>query len=152
MYRYVSDLLNEGGIVVFTSPHATVAEAAHKMARHNVGSIVVLEKGRRLVGIFTERDLLRRVIVDGRDANVTRVSEVMTKEVIVVTPDTPRAEVLQLMNEKHIRHIPVADESHLLGVISLRDVLRFENEEKDFEIEQLRQYLLQKPFPGPATA
>lgn len=148
MHQKVADLLRNGGVVVYVTPQTTVAEAARKMARHNVSSVIVLDQQRRLAGIFTERDLLRRVVVEERDAAQTPVGEVMTTDVVVARPDMPRREVLQLMNSRHIRHIPVADESGLIGVISLRDVLRFENLEKDFEIEQLRQYLFQTPTPG----
>lgn len=148
MHENVADLLRNGGVVIYTAPHTPVAEAARKMARHNVGSILVLDQRRQLAGIFTERDLLERVIAEHRDPEKTPIGEVMTRDVVVVRPDMPRREVLQLMNTRHIRHIPVADERGLVGVISLRDLLRFENLEKDFEIEQLRQYLFQTPAPG----
>lgn len=147
MHQHVSDLLRNGAVVVYTSPRTSVAEATRIMTRHNVSSILVLDAG-RLVGIFTERDLLRRVVVENRRPDETRIEEVMTKDVFVVHPDTPRADVLQIMNAKHIRHVPVLDGTALVGVISLRDVLRFENMEKDFEIEQLRQYLFQSPSSG----
>lgn len=145
MHQTVADLLRNGGVILYTSPRATVVDAIEKMAQHNVGSILVLEGSRDLVGIFTERDLLRRVILKGLDPAKTTLADVMTKDVIVVTADTPRHEVMQLMNRHHCRHIPVAAKDRLLGVISLRDLLRYENREKEFEIEQLRQYILQSP-------
>ena len=147
MHRPATDLLRNGGVIIYTVPEATVAEATKKMAFHNVSSILVLENNRTLIGIFTERDLLRRVVVEGIDSNTTRISEVMTRNVIVVSRDTPLRQVHLLMNEKHIRHIPVADEDQLLGVISLRDLLRYENQVKEFEINQLKDYLLNKPYP-----
>ncbi len=151
MRRRVFDLLRKGGVVIYTSPDATVAEAVRKMGRHNIGSILVLSPQRDLVGIFTERDLLQRVVVPGLDPSITMLGDVMTKDVIVVNAEMSRDEVLQLMDTKHIRHVPVSDQGELLGVISLRDVLRFENAEKDFEIEQLRQYFLQDPGSGDRT-
>lgn len=148
MPHYVADLLRRGGAIVYTSPETSVADAVQKMGHHNVGSILILENSRKLLGIFTERDLLRRVVLAERDPAKTLIGDVMSTNVIVVAADTPRAKVLSLMEEHHIRHIPVADADQLLGVISLRDVLRFDNKEKDFEIEQLKEYVLKKPYPS----
>ena len=148
MRRRVSDLLRKGGVIIYSSPDTTVAEAVKKMGRHNIGSILVLSSRRDLVGIFTERDLLQRVVASGLDPAATMLGDVMTKDVLVVGADASRDEVLQLMDAKHIRHVPVSDGNQLLGVISLRDVLRFEKAEKEFEIEQLRQYFLQEPGAG----
>lgn len=152
MHQRVSDLLQRGGAVIYTTPRTPVSEAVRQMAGHNVSSILVMEHGRTLRGIFTERDLLRRVVLAGRDPATTPIEEVMTRDVFVVRPDTSRQDLLQLMERQHIRHVPVADEHLVLGVLSLRDVLRFENAEKDFEIEQLRQYLHQSPPDGRLTA
>lgn len=149
MRRCVSDLLRSGAVVVYTSPHSSVTDAIAKMARHNVGSILVMENTHRLVGIFTERDLLQRVAARKLDMARTSLGDVMTANVIVVSSETPRSEVLRIMDTHQIRHIPVTDGNHVVGVISLRDVLRFENAEKEFEIEQLRQYI---HHPGPNAA
>ena len=148
MRRRVSDLLRKGGVIVYSSPDTTVAEAVATMGRHNIGSILVLSSRRDLVGIFTERDLLQRVVASGLDPKTTLLGDVMTRDVIVVSADAPREDVQHLMDSKHIRHVPVSDGNQLLGVISLRDVLRFENAEKDFEIEQLKQYFLQELGTG----
>ncbi|MEX0822323.1 MAG: CBS domain-containing protein [Rhodothermales bacterium] len=149
MRRHVSDLLRTGAVVVYTSAQASVAEAVEKMTRHNVGSILVMKNNHQLVGIFTERDLLHRVAAKNLNLQQTKIGDVMTSDVIVVSSDTPRGEVRRLMDTHHIRHIPVSDGKHIIGVISLRDVLRFENAEKEFEIEQLRHYIHQ---PGPNIA
>jgi CBS domain-containing protein len=148
MQRPISELLQRSGVVIYTGPSTSVKDAVTTMSNHNVGSIVILEDNRELVGIFTERDLLNRVVNEGLDPATTPIREVMTDEVIVVSGDTPRRDVLNLMNEKHIRHVPVADDGELYGVISLRDLLRFENEMKDFEIEQLREYVTERPYPA----
>jgi signal-transduction protein with cAMP-binding, CBS, and nucleotidyltransferase domain len=148
MHRRVSDLLRRGGVVIYTTPDTTVFEAVQKLSHHNVGSILVLSSSRSLAGIFTERDLLQRVVAKGLDPKSTKIGDVMTKDVIVVTTETSRHEVLQIMDQQHIRHVPVSDGTQLLGVISLRDVLRFDNAEKDFEIEQLKQYFLQELSAG----
>ncbi|MEX1055050.1 MAG: CBS domain-containing protein [Rhodothermales bacterium] len=144
----VSALIRTGGVVVYTSPETSVAEAVHEMSKKKVGSILIMEEGKRLVGIFTERDLLERVVARDLDPRTTRIEAVMTTNVILVSAATPRSEVLQIMNSNHIRHIPISDGEQVLGVISLRDILRFENAEKEFEIEQLRQYLLQDQTAG----
>lgn len=149
MRRQVADLLRSGAVIVYTSPLASVADAVEKMTRHHVGSILVMENSRHLVGIFTERDLLQRVAAKNLNLQRTKIGDVMTRDVIVVSSETPRGEVRRLMETHHIRHIPVSDGDHVIGVISLRDVLRFENAEKEFEIEQLRQYIQQ---PGPSAA
>ena len=149
MRQRVSDLLRNGGAVIYTSPETTVARAAQQMVEHNVGSILVLDRRRQLVGIFTERDLLHRVVVENRSADATRIGDVMTRDVYVVSADTPRGDVLRLMNQRHIRHVPVTENDRLIGVISLRDILRFEVQEKEFEIEQLKQYVHQQPSLGP---
>ncbi len=148
MHRRVSDLLKRGGVIIYTSPESSVSDAVETLNRHNVGSILVLSPSRSLVGIFTERDLLQRVVAKGLDPTTTKIGDVMTHDVIVVSSDTSRHDVLQVMDQKHIRHVPVSDGTQLLGVISLRDVLRFDNAEKDFEIEQLKQYFLQEPGLG----
>lgn len=147
MYKKVADLLRSGGAVIFTSPETSVAEASARMARHNIGSILVIERTHELIGIFTERDLLQRVVVPGLDPRMIQISQVMSRDVIVVSAETPIVDVLKLMNDCHCRHIPVAAGKQLLGVISLRDILRHENDVKDFQIEQLHEYIFQKPYP-----
>ena len=134
--------------MIYTTPDATVAVASAKMAKHNIGSVLVMERNRDLVGIFTERDVLKRVVVPALDPKTTPISEVMSRDVIVVSADAPVSEVLKIMNDCHCRHIPVAAGDHLLGVISLRDLLRYENDAKDFQIEQLHEYIFQKPYPS----
>ena len=130
MHQNVADLLRNGGVVIYTAPHTSTAEAARQMTRHNVGSLLVLDKHRQLVGIFTERDLLRRVVAAGLDPETTAVGDVMSTDVVVARPDMPRREVLQLMNSRHIRHIPGRpqhDVPHLRrdGVEgSLQDIVR----------------------------
>ena len=148
MHQPVRDLVRNGSVIVYTSPKSTVRKAVEVMARHNVGSILVLTKNGDLVGIFTERDVLNRVVLAKRDPDETPISEVMSPDVVVVTADTPLHDVLRLMEEKHCRHIPVATPDRLIGVVSLRDILRYENSEKAFQIEQLQEYIFQRPFPS----
>jgi signal-transduction protein with cAMP-binding, CBS, and nucleotidyltransferase domain len=147
MQQSVAALLKEGGVIVYTTPHTSVLEAARKMAFHNVSSILVMQH-QELVGIFTERDAVRRVMVPGLNPAETPIEAVMTPDVIAVTGETPLGEVHQIMRNRHIRHLPVFGEGQLLGVISLRDVLRYVNQEQAFELDQLRDYLVEKPYPA----
>jgi CBS domain-containing protein len=117
------------------------------MAEHDIGSVLVFRNNTELLGIFTERDLLHRVVNAGLDPSTTPLREVMTDDVVVVSADTPRVDVIDLMREERFRHVPIAQDGQLIGVVSLRDVLRFETRQQAFEIEQLREYVLEKPYP-----
>ena len=102
-------------------PQDTIREAAARMAQHRCGSILVCE-GNRLHGIFTERDLLARVVAGGRDPARTRLAEVMTPDPDTIEATEPVAEAVRRMDEGCYRHLPVLEGGHVLGVISLRDV------------------------------
>jgi CBS domain-containing protein len=146
--RPISELLRRAGVLVYTAPETSVQSAVETMAQHNIGSILVMEDGEDLVGIFSERDLLTRVIAEGLDPASTPVRDVMTKDVIVVSGETSRREALHIMQEQHIRHLPIADDKKLYGIVSLRDLLAFEQEMQAQEIEQLRRFVYDKPYPS----
>lgn len=115
--------------------HATVRDAVKEMNHQGVGSIVVLDEG-RLAGIFTERDVLRRVVVPGLPADSTPVSEVMTREVDTFSPDVTVEEAMAHMNKYRHRHVPVVRGERILGMVSIGDITRwlsrnFENEAKN---------------------
>lgn len=119
----------------------TVLEAARWMAERNVGALPVLEGG-RLVGIFSERDIMKRVVAEGRDPARTRVADVMTKEPLVVSPDDDVQHCLGLMKQHGFRHLPICGHNHkLAGLISLRDMLLHEVSEKDGEVRLMRAYI-----------
>src|SRR5262245_24443076 len=108
----VNDILADKGSQVFTTgKSATVLEAALVMNEHRIGALVVLEDG-RVAGMFTERDVLRRVVAERRDPVATPVAEVMTHEVVVCTPATPLEEARGVMKNRRIRHLPVVDGDH----------------------------------------
>ena len=107
--------------VVAIEPLASVLEAAHLMAEHNVGALTVLIDD-YLVGIVTERDYVRKVILDHKTSKETKISEIMTRDVVKVAPETSATECIGLMREHHIRHLPVAVEGKVIGIISLRDL------------------------------
>jgi CBS domain-containing protein len=147
MQRPISELVQRAGIIIHTAPDTSIADAVQIMAEHNIGAVVILENQTELKGIFTERDLLRRVVGQGVDPETTPVREVMTSDVIVVPEDMGRSDALQIMQEEHIRHLPVTDGETLRGIVSLRDLLRFEHKMQQRTIEQLREFVVEKPYP-----
>ncbi len=112
--------------LVSVAKTATVLDAVHAMVDAKHSAVVVLE-GDKLLGVFTERDVVRRVVLKGLDPKATPVAEVMTRQVITVREDADRSSVLKLMNEHHIRHLPVVDaQGRVLTIVSMRQLLRAE--------------------------
>jgi len=137
-----SDLLaRKGTEVVSIAPSVPVLDAARLMNERGVGGLLVLEDGRRLVGVFTERDILRRVVAAGRDAATTRVDDVMTTEVVSCLPETTVEECAAIMTTRRIRHLPVADAGGLRGVVTSGDVLAYRVAEHEATIQQLNRYV-----------
>ena len=126
--------------MVSVSPTQSVLEAIKVLAAEDIGAAIVMS-GDRLAGIFSERDYTRKVILKGRSSDTTRVEEIMTANVIVVTPRTHARECMQLMSEKNIRHLPVVDEGRVIGMISIRDIVSDIIADQDFTIEQLEHYI-----------
>jgi CBS domain-containing protein len=111
------------------------------MDLHNVGAVPILDKEGKLKGIFSERDLMRRCIAKELDLKTTLVEEVMTKEVIVIeSQDTPEY-CMQILKQEKIRHIPVIEETRLIGVISIEDLLLYDMQLKEEKIEMLNSYI-----------
>ncbi len=137
----ISALLERKGSVVHTVPATlTIAVAVEEMNRHRIGSIVVLEND-RLIGIFTERDVLRRVVGDGLDPKVMRVADVMTTNLITIAPETTVEEVMHLFAEKRCRHLPVVTEGKMVGLISIGDISRWVADTHRAEAEHLKNYI-----------
>ena len=124
-----------GRTPVTATKTATVTEAAKEMKRRGVGSVLVLE-GTRLVGIFTERDALYRVVAVERDPAVTRVGDVMTPQPQTTHPDEPFVQALRTMHEGRFRHLPVVEFGRPIGIVTVRDVLDEDLAELRFELEQ----------------
>ncbi len=118
----------------------TVYEVAHAMVERNIGAVPVLQDG-QLAGIFSERDLMRRVVVEGRDPRTTRVEEVMTADPFVVCPTTSMEECMVIMRNQGFRHLPICDGKKLKGLVSLRDLLLHDLSEKDDEVRMMRAYI-----------
>ena len=121
-------------------PDATVFQALEEMAKQNVGALLVMT-GEDMVGILSERDCVRKVDLKGKSARDTKVSEIMTSKVISVTCDQPLEECEELMMEKGIRHLPVYDGDELVGLLSVRDVLREMNMMQKNMLSQLEHYI-----------
>jgi CBS domain-containing protein len=133
-------LRKKGTSVITTDPGATVYDAIATMVDHNVGAIVVTDDG-ALVGIFTERDYLRRIVLRGRTSKTTAVRDVMTAEVITVTPDTRVETALSVMTEARCRHLPVIADGRLAGLVSIGDCVKHLLRSAEAEIDTLEGYV-----------
>ena len=120
--------------------HQTVLEAAKFMVERNIGAVPVLREG-KLVGIFSERDIMKRVVAEARDPRTTKVSEIMTKDPVTVTPESTDEQCMVLMRDHSCRHLPVCEDKKLWGLISLRDLLAHHVEEKEEEARHLKAYI-----------
>ena len=126
------------------SPSDTVYDALKKMAQEEIGALIVLDRG-ELVGIVSERDYARKVILKGRISRETRVSDIMTEKVISVAPDQSVGDCMEVMTESRIRHLVVQEAQRLTGVISIGDIVKAVIEEQQFTIEQLNHYISGAP-------
>lgn len=137
----IAFVLREKGSKVYTvAPQATVLEAARAMDAHNVGSLLVVD-GETPVGIFSERDLMRRVVVAGKDPAKVKVREVMSRDVWVVEPDTRVKEAMAIMTERRCRHLPVVEKGKVVGLISIGDLVRWISKDQEFQIRMLENYI-----------
>jgi CBS domain-containing protein len=137
----VRNILQQKGNAVYSiDPDSSVYDALELLEENNLGSLVVVDRG-RLIGVFTERDYARKVILKGKSSKETPVREIMTDRPIVVTPNASIEQCMQLMTDKHIRHLPVMDGDELVGIISIGDLVRFTIEEKDYIIDTLSHYI-----------
>ena len=138
----VSALLQRrsNGGLYSTSPDATVFDALHVLADHEVGALVVL-RGDVLAGVFSERDYTRKVALQGNNSKEMKVSEIMTPDVMTVTPQTRTRACMALMSQKRIRHLPVVDGTRVVGMLSIRDLMDDIIADHEKTIEQLTSYI-----------
>ncbi len=120
-YRTVEQLVKRSGVVTLPGT-ATVREASQLMTEHHIGAVLVMAEA-QLEGIFTERDALSRVLAKQKDPDETPISEVMTRDLVTVEPQTTAVDALRLMNEIGFRHLPIVEEGRVYGIISLRDFI-----------------------------
>jgi len=142
MQRMVSGILDDKGTEVWgVAPRDTVLDALTMMADRNVGAVLVVDGG-ELVGILTERDYARKVVLRSRGSSETPVSEIMTCVVHTVSPSTPVAECMELMTDRRVRHLPVLDDGqNLVGVVSIGDVVKAMIAQQRDLITQLERYI-----------
>lgn len=137
----VSEILGEkGGTVIEVDGGATVFEAVCAMVEANVGAMLVTDGG-EIAGIFTERDYLRRIAVEGRRSRDTLVRDVMSAPVICVTPATGVDETMALMTDRRIRHAPVVEDGAIVGMVSIGDLVKFTSKRQSFQIQYLTDYI-----------
>ncbi len=139
--RTVQQLLDEKGHdIESVHPDESVYDAIQKLANANIGSLIVVEDDRP-VGIFTERDYARSVILKGKSSPTTPVRDIMTTRVICVQPEQTVEDCMAIMTDKHIRHLPVLDGEKLVGMISIGDLVKSIIAEQKFTIEQMEHYI-----------
>lgn len=137
----VNDILKTKGSTTFSiTPDTIVYEALEMMVEKNVSALTVMEN-EKLVGIFTERDYARKVILKGKTSKDTLIGEIMTEDLITVSPDSTIDSCMRLMTSRFIRHLPVVAEDRLVGIISIGDVVKFIIEEQKFIIENMEHYI-----------
>jgi CBS domain-containing protein len=126
--------------LVTITQYITVYEALKQMVDHNIGALLVTDEN-KLIGIFTERDYARKVILLGKTSKELLISEVMTDNLITITPDDSVEDCMQLMTNKFIRHLPVIENNELFGIVSIGDVVKYIINEQKFIIEHLEHYI-----------
>lgn len=148
MFGFVSNVLAEKGRQVYTvSRSASVSEAVREMNEKGIGALVVVDAGRP-VGMFTERDVLRRVVDADRDPAQTRVSSVMSRDVMTVPPEFHVDEAMALMTARRFRHLPVLEGSEVVGMVSIGDLMRWITLHQEDHIRQMTEYITGQ---GPAA-
>jgi CBS domain-containing protein len=139
--KTVQQILNVKPLQVFSvTEGSSVLEALHLMMEKNISALLIVE-GEKLQGIFTERDYARKIILHGKSSADTPVKEVMTADPITVKPTDSIDMCMEIMTEKHIRHLPVANEGQLLGMVSIGDVVKFIIADQKQTISQLESYI-----------
>ena len=141
--KTLKEIMREGFIFA-VQKRAPVIEACRLMEAHNVGIVAVLD-GERLAGVFSERDVVRRVVNRGLDVQKTVVSEVMTMDLVVATAEEDYQTAMRMMDQANIRHLPIVHGDRMLSMLSIRDLMRVDMARMTEEIRYLHEYLFQVP-------
>jgi len=137
----VKQLLDiKGRNILSISPNDSVYAAVERMSENNIGALLVIENG-QLVGILSERDYARKVILKGKSSKNTLIREIMTPDVLCVSPETTVEECMALLTENRVRHLPVMEGGKLTGIVSIGDLVKQIISDKDFTIQQLEHYI-----------
>jgi CBS domain-containing protein len=137
----VNDMLKDKGRAVWAvKPTDTVLAALGVMAEHDIGAVLVIDDG-KLVGVLTERDYARKVVLAGRSSKESQVKEVMTAHVVCVAPERSVDECMALMTNKRLRHLPVVDHKRVVGIVSIGDLVKATIDDQQFTITQLQMYI-----------
>ncbi len=137
----VQNILRSKDATIFSiTPGTSVYHALEIMVEKNVSSLLVMEE-EKLLGIFTERDYARKVVLKGKSSKDTPISDIMTEKLITVTPATTIDECMQIMSSKYIRHLPVLENDKLVGLVSIGDVVKHIIEDQKFVIENMKNYI-----------
>jgi CBS domain-containing protein len=140
--KSVNDVLKgKGGQIATIAPNATVFDAITVMADKEIGALLVME-GENLLGILTERDYARKIIILGKSSKETPVQEIMTTKVMVVNPGNTVEECMAIMTDKHVRHLPVVEHGKVVGIISIGDAVKAIISEQHFTINNLVNYIM----------
>jgi CBS domain-containing protein len=136
-----NDILRSKGHDVWSvKPASTVLEALGVMAEHDIGAVLVLD-GDKLVGVFSERDYARKVVLAGRSSKDSQVKDVMTQHVVCVAPNRSIDECMALMTNRRLRHLPIVDHKRVIGIVSIGDLVKATIDDQKFTITQLQSYI-----------
>ncbi len=140
MIKVAQILSTKDAKLITVDQSTSVLRALQTLSEHNIGALPVVQD-KRLVGIFSERDYARKVVLLGKNSTETLVSEIMSERVFTVHPDSSVEECMRLMSDKRIRHLPVLSNNELMGILSIGDVVKTIIKEQMFQIEQLETYI-----------
>ncbi len=139
--RPITELLKKHQATIWSlRPDDSVFDALQQLSDHNVGAMMVMDKD-KLVGVFSERDYTRKIALAGRSSKDTLVNEIMTSDVLTVSSEARTRDCMSLMSQKKIRHLPVVDGTHVLGMISIRDIMDDIIADHETTISQLQSYI-----------
>jgi CBS domain-containing protein len=139
--KFAKDILHAKGHAVWSiDPDSTVLDALKLMAEKEVGAIVVM-RGEKLRGLISERDYARKIVLEGKTSRDSQVKDVMTRRVLCAAPERTIEECLALMTDKRERHLPIVEKKHVIGMVSIGDLVKAVIAEQQFEIERLQQYI-----------
>ena len=134
-------LKRKGGQVIAASPDAPVTEVARILAQNRIGAVLVMDGDGRPVGILSERDIVRSIAAEGQAALARRASELMTRDVVTCSPSDTVSQMMALMTQRRIRHVPVMEDGRVVGLVSIGDVVKARIDDAELEVESLRGYV-----------